>query len=137
MQSNKLSIPRPASSAAYYGMPPALTDEDGSRHWITRAANFVVVATHARAGAVLRRDGVHQPDEYMVLLTEGLAARFEALGESVSSPGDSLVIVPPGDSAITVHQEGWVYRVFSKLSADLVAQAQNAAVYADGAPEVS
>lgn len=128
---------RPASAAAYYAMPPAITDEDGSQHWVTRAANFVVVATQARPGATLRRDGAGQTDEYMVLLTEGLAARFEARGEILDSPGDSLVIVPPGDSAVTIPEGGWVYRVFSKLSADLISQAQNAGDYADGAPEVA
>lgn len=129
--------PRTASTAAYYAMPPAITDADGSQHWITRAANFVVVTTKTAPGAELRRDRTHQTDEYMVLLTEGLGARFDAGGETLDSPGDSLVIVPPGDSAISVAEGGWVYRVFSKLAADLIGQAQNAGDYPDGAPEVA
>ena len=35
---------RQATHARCYAAPPQLTDKDGTRHWITRAANFVVAA---------------------------------------------------------------------------------------------
>jgi hypothetical protein len=121
--------------ARYYDAPATREEPDGTVHWITRAANFVVVVTRAKAGAVLER--VEQPDESMLLLPEGMGARIEAAGESISSEGDSLTILPPGPSRITVAQAGHVYRVFSHRAADLAAAADNAADYANGAPNVS
>ncbi|MBN9428235.1 MAG: hypothetical protein J0H09_17165 [Burkholderiales bacterium] len=120
---------RPAYTARYYEQPPLRSDADGTRHWITRGTNFVVVATQASAGAVLNRPAAQQSDEYMLLLPEALPARIEAGGERVESAGDSLSIVPPGDSRITVLDGGWLYRVFSRRCADLLAQAENAADY--------
>ena len=129
---------RPATHARHYCEPPQKTDPDGTRHWITRAANFVTVLSQAPAGAVLPRNN---PDEYMVLLppgTQALAeANGEAGGEGVDSKGDSLFIVPPGESRVTVRKAGTVVRVFSNKAADLAAAAVNAATYADGAAEVA
>ncbi len=124
-------------TSKFYADTPTLTDADGTRHWITRAANFVVVATQAAAGAVLTRRADAQTDEYMLLLPEATGARVEAGGQSVSSAGDSLTIVPPGDSTVTMAQAGWVYRIFSKLAHDLLPLAANAHVYAAGTPEVA
>ena len=57
---------RRATHARHYCQAPQQTDADGSRHWITRAANFVAVVTEAAKGAVLARTA--QPDEYMAFL---------------------------------------------------------------------
>ncbi len=127
---------RSAHTARYYGVPATCEDDDGTQHWITRAANFVVVASEVKAGALLPR-GAAQIDEYMVLLPEGTTARFEAAGQSLVSEGDSLTIVPPGDSLVCVLQDGWVYRVFSRQAEDLLGAASNAADYAAGAPDVA
>ena len=124
-------------TAKYYAEPPTLQDADGTRHWVTRAANFVVVATHAAAGARLQRTAAQQGDEYMLLLPEDMAASVEAGGQSVDSEGDSLSIVPPGDSSVTVHSAGWLYRIFSKQAQDWLPLAVNAHVYAAGSPEVA
>ena len=59
---------RTATHARHYQDAPQQVDAAGSRHWITRAANFVVVVTDAVKGAVLSRVG--HPDEYMLLLPE-------------------------------------------------------------------
>lgn len=124
-------------TAKYYADAPTLQDSDGTRHWITRGGNFVVVATQAVAGATLRRTAAQQHDEYLLLLPEAAPALVQAGAESIASDGDSLSIVPPGDSCVTVGAGGWVYRVFSKLAEDLLALAGNAALYADGAPDVA
>ena len=44
---------RKATHARHYKEAPQRVDANGSRHWITRAANFVVVVTDAaqRRGA--------------------------------------------------------------------------------------
>lgn len=128
---------RAAYTARYYDTPPTREDGDGTRHWVTRAANFVVVASHAAAGAVLSRAAAQQPDEYMLLLPEDMPAQCAAGGDTAASAGDSLIIVPPGDSQVVLPQGGWAYRVFSQQAADLLALASNAADYAEGAPEVA
>jgi hypothetical protein len=125
---------RAATHARHYEAPPQATDADGTRHWITRAANFVCGVSDARAGATFARAN---PDESMLLLTPGTAATVEAKGERVESGGDSLTILPPGESRITVKTPGRVIRVFSNRASDLAADAVNAAAYADGAPEVA
>ena len=125
---------RPATHARHYAEPPQKTDPDGSRHWITRAANFVTVVSQTPAGAVLARNN---PDEYMVLLPPGTEAVAQAAGMRIETKGESLIIVPPGDSQILVRKPGTVVRVFSNRAKDLAAAAVNAATYADGAPEVA
>ena len=73
---------RPATHARHYAEPPQKTEADGTRHWITRAANFVTVVSQAPEGAVLDRDN---PDEYMVLLPPETQAT--AVSASPSAPG--------------------------------------------------
>jgi hypothetical protein len=115
--------------------PPQETDARGARTWITRGANFVVTVSDVVAGSALAR--ADNPDEYMVLLTPGSAATVEAGKERIASPGDALFIVPPGASRVTATAAGRIARIFSNRAADLCAQAGNASVYADGAPEVA
>lgn len=114
---------RPALVAKYYEEAPAQVDPDGSRHWATRGANFIVVVTQAAAGCVLER--ADNPDEYMLLLPENVGAKLEAGGATVETPGDSLSIFPPGASRITVTTPGYVYRVFSAKATDLLALVSN------------
>lgn len=128
---------RPVASARFYEDAAAWQDADGTRHWATRGANFVVVATHAAAGAVLSRDAAEQPDEYMALLPEGTAARIAAGGDSVDSDGDSLSILPPGATTLTVLRGGWLFRLFSRRARDLAERTSNAQDYAKGAPDVA
>jgi hypothetical protein len=125
---------RPATHARHYAEPPQKTESDGTRHWVTRAANFVTVVSEAANGAVLKRDN---PDEYMVLLLPGTEAVANANGERIESKGESLIILPPGESAMTVRKAGTVVRIFSSKASDLMAVAKNAATYGDGAPEVT
>ncbi|MBN9428684.1 MAG: hypothetical protein J0H09_19455 [Burkholderiales bacterium] len=125
---------RAAMLADYSSSDPDWSDEAG-RHWVMRGANFVVVTTQAKAGAVLARDG--NPDEYMVLLPEGVAAGIEAGDQRIDSDGDSLSIVPPGASRVIVAAGGFVYRVFSARAVDLAARARNAGDYAAGAADVA
>lgn len=126
---------RAATHARLYREAPQQQDADGTRHWITRAANFAVAVSDAKAGSVLAR--ADNPDEYMVLLPPGTEAAIEAGGQRVEAKGDSFTIVPPGASRITVAKPGMLARVFSNRADDVVAAAGNAATYSDGAPEVA
>jgi hypothetical protein len=126
---------RAATHARIYQEPPQIEDADGTCHWITRAANFAVVFSHAEAGNVMAR--ADNTDEYMVLLPPGTEATIEAGKERIEAKGDSFTIVPPGTSRVTVTKPGIVVRVFSNRAEDIVAAAGNASTYADGAPEVA
>lgn len=126
---------REASFARFHDMPPVLRAADGAEHWVTRGANFVIVISRVQPGTVLAR--ASQPDEYMVLLPEGLGAELAAPDGRVTSTGDSLTIVPPGDSSVVCAGAGYVYRVFSNLATDLLTLADNADAYAAGAPDVA
>jgi hypothetical protein len=126
---------RSATCARDYQEPPQVVDADGTSHWITRAANFVVVVSEATAGACLARD--EQPDEYMLLLPPDTTAAISVANECVRSEGYSLTIVPPGRSRIEIVRPGLVVRIFSNRAADLLEWAGNAATYAGGAPEVA
>jgi hypothetical protein len=126
---------RQAHYARFYASPPTVHTADGIKHWITRSANFAVVASQVRAGAVLAR--TDQPDEYMILLPEDLGAQLEAGTQSVTCSGDSLTIMPPGASRVTATRDGWIYRFFSNRATDILAAAGNGADYAQGADHVA
>jgi len=125
---------RPASAGRAYSAPPQLT-EAGSQTWITRGANFVIAVSSVERGAVLSR--ADNPDEYMVLLGDGVGATIKAGGETIEAAPESLTIVPPGPSEVTAKGAGHVVRVLSNRASDLLIKAENAATYADGAPEVA
>ena len=72
----------------------------------------------------------------MVLLPK-THGTVEASSERVEAKGESLTIVPPGPSRVTVGAPVIVVHVFSNKAADVAAAAANAATYSDGAPEVA
>lgn len=123
------------SLGLYYEAPPQAGDGDGEQTWITRSANVVVAVSRVRAGTVLARSD--HPDEYLLLLPPGVRAELQTPAQTLAAPGDSLTIVPPGESRIRLLDDGLVTRVFSAQAADLATAAANAAVYAQGAPGVS
>lgn len=129
-----MTSPRQATYARHYAEPPQATEPDGSPTWITRGARFVVAVTRGKAGTTLHRIG--QPDEFMLVLPPGAGARVTARGETVAVEGDSLTILPPGDSEIVLDGPALAARVLTERALDLAALAVNAADYADGAPEV-
>jgi mannose-6-phosphate isomerase-like protein (cupin superfamily) len=123
-----------AQFARFYQEPPQQTAADGSRTWLTRGTNFVVAYTEAADGAVLAR--ASQPDEYMVY-TPRVGATIEAGSQRIEAPADSLTIVPPGDSRVTVQGQGAVIRVFSNRAADLLAACANAAAFREPSQDVA
>ncbi len=115
------------ASAAQQAAPDAKT-------WITRGANFVVAVSQASAGSVFSRD--NNADEYMVYLVDADGV-IEAGKDTMAVKADSLTIVPPGASRVTLSGAGQLVRVFSVKADDLASAASNAASYAAGAPDVA
>lgn len=131
-----MTAPARSASGGWHYKEAPLTDVDaGAETWIARGANFVTVVSRAPAGTVFAR--ADNPDEYMVV-TGQAGATITAGGETIEAAPDSLTIVPPGPSSLTLAADGDIVRVFSNLAADLAARASNAAAYgghpADVAP---
>ena len=100
-----------ADYGLFYASDPQI-DESGARTWLTRGQNFMVGQSEVGPGGVLERKG--QPDEYVLLLPDrDKPAVVEANGERVEVDGYSLVIVPPGDSRITLPKGGRATRILS------------------------
>ncbi|MGI5149753.1 hypothetical protein ACQEVC_26015 [Plantactinospora sp. CA-294935] len=98
--------------------------------WYARGQNFVVGYSELDGTTTFGRAG--QPDEYVVLLADaGLAATVRAPGEEVSASGQTMLVVPPGDSTVTVTGKGRVLRLLTTRSADVAALAANAESYAE------
>ena len=126
----------PASYGLYYQDSPVDEDANG-RGWYTRSQNLIVHWIEAKPGATFARTG--QVDEYMIVLpdentpyeaaTSGIGKR-----ESVVGQGYQLLILPPGDSRITLPKGGRLVRLFSTQSPDLNAKCANAATYAQPDP---
>lgn len=132
------AAPTTFSSADYglfYETEPQII-ADSARTWLTRAQNFLVSYSELDAGGSLSR--ADQADEYVLLLPDrDTPAVVEANGERVAVDGFSLVILPPGDSRITLPKGGRATRIFSTASEDLNALCANADSYAEPHPNVT
>ncbi|MCC9177873.1 hypothetical protein [Arthrobacter sp. zg-Y750] len=121
---------KPAQWIEFLSHEPTEIGEHGSRTWTARAANLVLSYTEAKSGEVFSRSA--QPDEYAILLySESSPLHIVAGSESVSIGEEAFVVVPPGDSAITVMADGILIRLFSAMADDLREGALNAAAYAE------
>jgi hypothetical protein len=125
---------RPASGGWHYKEAPLADVDPGAETWITRGANFVTVISKAPAGAALVR--ADNPDEYMVV-THEVGARITAGGETIEAGPESLTIVPPGPSSVTLAGDGEILRVFSSRASDLAGRASNASAYTDHPADVA
>ncbi|TWG99519.1 hypothetical protein L598_001400000570 [Mesorhizobium sp. J18] len=125
----------PADYGLFYETGPQIRDS-GTKTWLTRGQNFLVGYSEVEAGGVLERKD--QPDEYVLLLPDrDTPAVVEANGEHFEVEGYSLVILPPGESRITLPKGGRATRILSTRSEDLNALCSNAASYAEPHPNVA
>lgn len=115
---------------------PSEVSPRGSKTWITRGQNFIVAYSRLVAGDELRRPAGQ--DEYVAILHQDDAVVSVRAGdEKVTIKGQSVVVVPPGASAIMAEQPTDVVRVFDIRTEDLATQAANAADYRDAHPRVA
>ncbi|MBN9063324.1 MAG: hypothetical protein BGP06_07940 [Rhizobiales bacterium 65-9] len=140
-----LASAAPSSSAAptafagaelglFYDEPPQDNDANG-KTWYCRGQNFVVAYTDAKPGVVFKRDG--QRDEYVVIVPDkNTPVVASAKGQTEKVDGFSLIIMPPGDGAITLEKGGRIVRLFSSQSPDLNAKCANATSYAEPHPNI-
>ena len=124
----------PAQYGRYYD-EEAQESAANAKTWMSRGQNFLVAYTEAGPGAVLERKD--QTDEYVLLLPDrGKGAAIDAPEGTMSVEGYSLVILPPGDTRITLPEGGRAVRIFSTQSADLVAKCANASSYESEHPRI-
>lgn len=123
-----------AASCALHHDHAAQIESPGVQTWVSRGTNFVVAVSEVKAGGRIARPD--QLDEYMVFLVD-TSATVEANGERIEAAPETLVIVPPGKSELTAQGEGQVISIYSDLTADMAALAQNAADFTQRAPEVA
>lgn len=106
--------------------PTEITDA-GSRTWVFRSQNLVVLWTDAVAGDVFARS---QDDEYVALLYSGSAhVRVRCVTGAEDATEPSLVVVPPGDSSIEALTAGPIIRLITTQNADIADTAANADTY--------
>lgn len=122
---------REVSIGRYYEEAPQLTGK-GVRTWITRGANFAVVCSVGEAGATFT--GTAKDEQFVYALEGGV--RVSAGAESETLEVEDLAIVPPGEWTIRFERAGHVVQLITTDEA-LAQRAPNAAIYADGAPEVA
>ncbi|HWM18986.1 MAG TPA: hypothetical protein VNO51_04820 [Ilumatobacteraceae bacterium] len=117
-------------------LAPDHVSEAGTKTWLVRSQNCCVAYSLVQAGDRLVRTG--QPDEYMVLFPAPDSSAVVIAGdERREVTGETVAVVPPGDSAIEVPSTGVVVRVFSNASDDLLAQSRNARNYVESDPNVA
>ncbi|MFD0522371.1 hypothetical protein [Paractinoplanes durhamensis] len=92
--------------------------------WYARGQNFVVGYSDLDGSASFRRQD--QPDEYVVLLADD---NLSATVGDLTVTGKTMLVIPPGDSTVTITGQGRVLRLLTTRSADVAALAANASSY--------
>ena len=118
-------------------LPPDAVSAAGSNQWIVRGQNFVLVYTEPVAGDVIWKSALRT--EQVLLLIDGSSAitGTTGTGETHEVTGPALVVVPPGESAITSTGTGPVVALVQSDEAEWAAKASNAAAYATPHPHVA
>ncbi len=128
------STATPASFGLFYQDKPAEEDA-GGKAWYIRGQNLLVNYIEARPGAAFSRKG--QKDEYMIIVPdEETPYEVSAMGETRAGNGYQMIIVPPGDSTITLPNGGRITRLFSTQSPDLNEKCANKETYAVPDPNI-
>lgn len=133
--SNKIDAPlSEAEYGLFYKDAPGEDDANG-KTWYCRGQNFVIAYTEALPGATFTRTG--QPDEFMVILSEHDTPAVAIAGsQTEQTDGYALLIMPPGDSTITLSKGGRMTRIFTSAAPDIAAKAANAASFAVRRPTI-
>jgi len=121
---------KPSQWIEFLTHPPTSTGEHGSRTWNARSATLVISYTDAKAGDVFTRTG--QPDEYAILHYSDSAPVRVTAGDAIEEVREeAFVVVPPGDSAIEILEDGVFIRLFSIVADDLRESALNTDAYTE------
>jgi mannose-6-phosphate isomerase-like protein (cupin superfamily) len=132
--------PRPAAVAApeYHDFSRLAPDEvsaAGSRSWIVRAQNVVLVHVRPVAGDALEPTDLDS-EQVVILAHDSSAARFATAAGEGELRGRGVVILPPGRCEITALGDGDLVRLV-EAGTPWAERARNAASYAEPHPNVA
>jgi hypothetical protein len=117
-------------------MDPTITTQAGGRQWWVRSQALVIAYLDLMAADLVVIDD--QPDEYMVIVSEGGGSvSFRAGDMTAEAAPGSLVVVPPGVSSFQTATGAAVVGVFSSQSETLSGRCANAEFYSDPDPNVA
>ena len=141
------AVPAPATAAGiaaaqfldFSVLPPEVVSSAGSRQWIVRGQNFVLIYTEPAAGDLVWQSTLNS--EQVLLLIDGSSAVRGSTGGNGAAPheaaGPALLVVPPGSSEITSTGTGPIVQLVQSDESDWTAKASNAAAYAGPHPHVA
>jgi hypothetical protein len=118
-------------------LPPDVVSAAGSRQWIVRGQNFVLIYTEPAAGDLVRKSTLRS--EQVLLLIDETSAVSGTTGADGTHEvtGPALAVVPPGESAITSTGTGPVVSLLQSDEPGWAAKASNAAAYEVPHPHVA
>lgn len=111
-------------------------DETGAGYTVSywRARNLIVAVVQLDGSFTLTRQG--QPDEFVAFTQDAISLDITAGDQSVSVPGNSLTILPPGDSTFVATGSGTLNLLFSCRNADMAAKCPNNAAFDEADPRI-
>lgn len=126
-------IPAHVRTVTTFDTDTRRVDESGNLTWIVRTAYFGLVMTRIERRTSIR---VRTVEETMLVAPASLRVAITSDAQRLSSDGDTLFIVPPGESTIEVDGNGYLARIVGAGEREALANAINAVDYENGAPEL-
>lgn len=131
---------KPINKAAQYfefaKMGPSTTSDAGSKTWWVRSQAMIIAYTEGIAGDTFAR--AEQLDEYVVISWgEDGDVTCVAGQQTEHGAGKSLIVMPPGESQITLNTSGVLVRLFTTQSDDLATLCENNSVFDEPDPYVA
>jgi hypothetical protein len=118
-------------------LPPDVVSAAGSNQWIVRGQNFVLIYTEPADGDLIWKSAL-QSEQVLLLIDEKSAVSgTTGTGETHEVTGPALVVVPPGESAITSTGTGPIVALLQSDESEWAAKASNAAAYDVPHPHVA
>ncbi|MHA6615967.1 hypothetical protein [Pseudonocardia sp. DLS-67] len=118
-------------------LPPDVVSAAGSSQWIVRGQNFVLIYTEPAAGDLIWKSTL-RTEQVLLLIDENSAiSGTTGTGDTHEVTGPALVVVPPGESAITSTGTGPVTALLQADETEWAAKASNAAAYEAPHPHVA
>jgi hypothetical protein len=118
-------------------LPPDVVSAAGSNQWIVRGQNFVLIYTEPAAGDLIWKSTL-QSEQVLLLIDERSAiSGTTGTDDAHEVTGPALVVVPPGESAITSTGTGPIVALLQSDEAEWAAKASNAAAYDTPHPHVA
>jgi hypothetical protein len=115
---------------------PDVVTGKGSRQWIIRGQNFVLIHTEPAPGDTIW-SATLSSEQVVLLIDERSGLRGAGSGEEHTATGPSLVVIPPGESELVSTGGGPITQLIQSDETDWAKRAANADQYAEPHPRVA